>query len=254
MPKPTIFVTNDDGINAKGIAFLVEIMNEIGEVWVVAPDKGQSGMGHAITLTETLHLKNIPDFLTSKNTYSCSGTPVDCVKIGVKEILKKKPDLLVSGINHGSNSAINVVYSGTMSAAIEGGIEGVASIGFSLCDLSTNANFEPCRKWIKKIVLSVLQNGMPRNTVLNVNFPKTELLKGIKICQQAKAFWDETFDKRTNPFGKDYYWLNGNFINSEPDNHNTDEWALANDYISIVPTQFDFTAYDKIKQLKDWNL
>jgi 5'-nucleotidase len=254
MKKPLILVTNDDGIYAKGIAFLVEIMKEIGTVWVVAPDKGQSGMGHAITLSETLHLKNLPGVLTENNSFSCSGTPVDCVKIGIHEVLKQKPDVLVSGVNHGSNAAINVIYSGTMSAAIEGGIEGVPSVGFSLCDLSADADFEPCKAHIKKIVLSVLENGMPENTVLNVNFPKTNNIKGIKICQQAKAFWEEKFEKRTNPFGKDYYWLTGEFVNKEPNNEETDEWALANNYTSVVPMQFDFTAYNKINEIKNWNL
>lgn len=248
-----ILITNDDGIAAPGIKALTEVMHELGEIFIIAPDSAQSGMGHAITINSTLELKHIPGFLGSQNAYSCSGTPVDCVKMGVHEILKFKPNLCVSGINHGSNSSINVIYSGTMSAAVEGGIEGIPSIGFSLCDYSWDANFENIKPYIKKIASEVLEKGLPEGVILNVNFPKTDNIKGIKICRQAKATWEEEFDKRTNPMGKEYYWLTGKFVNHD-NGEDTDEWALANNYISIVPVHFDLTAYHAIQQLHNWNL
>ena len=253
--KPLILVTNDDGISAPGMRALINVMNEIGEVVVVAPDKPQSAMGHAITINNTLYLNKISkegDLITE---YSCSGTPVDCVKMAVNEVLKRKPDLCVSGINHGSNSSINVIYSGTMSAAVEAGIEGIPAIGFSLCDYDWNADFETLNELVKKIALQVLKNGLTEGTVLNVNFPKLkhEEIKGIKICRQAKAMWQEKFEKRTSPFGKEYYWLSGEFINQDK-GEDTDEWALANGFVSIVPVQFDLTAHHSISVLNNWNL
>lgn len=248
-----ILITNDDGIAAPGIKALTEVMHDLGEIYIIAPDSAQSGMGHAITINSTLELKHIPGFLGTENAYSCSGTPVDCVKMGIHEIMKTKPNLCVSGVNHGSNSSINVIYSGTMSAAVEGGIEGIPSIGFSLCDYSWDANFENIKPYIKKIVLEVLEKGLPDGVILNVNFPKTNNIKGIKICRQAKASWEEEFDKRINPIGKEYYWLTGKFVNHD-NGEDTDEWALANDYISIVPVHFDLTAYHAIQQLNSWNL
>lgn len=253
--KPLILVTNDDGIVAPGIKALISVMKTIGDVVVVAPDSPQSAMGHAITINSTLHIDkiNLDDEVLS--AYSCSGTPVDCVKLGVHEILKRKPDICVSGINHGSNSSINVIYSGTMSAAVEAGIEGIPAIGFSLLDYNWNADFEAVKDFVKIITLEVLQNGLPKGVVLNVNFPKRkkEDIQGIKICRQAKASWVEEFDKRTNPQGKEYYWLTGQFIN-EDSGDDTDEWALVNGYVSVVPVQFDLTAHYAINELKTWKL
>ena len=253
--KPLILITNDDSISAPGIRTLIEVMSEIGEVVVVAPDSPQSAMGHAITINNTLYLNKISADDATIAEYSCSGTPVDCVKMAVNEILKQKPDLCVSGINHGSNSSINVIYSGTMSAAVEAGIEGIPAIGFSLLDYNWNADFNQIKPFVKKIAEEVLKNGLPDGTVLNVNFPKlkTEDIKGIKICRQAKAMWQEKFDKRVTPFGKEYYWLTGEFINQDK-GEDTDEWALANDYISIVPVQFDLTAHHAIQTLNTWEL
>ena len=248
-----IIITNDEGIATTGIKALTEVMHELGEIYIIAPDSAQSGMGHAITINSTLELKHIPGFLGTENAYSCTGTPVDCVKMGVHEVMKTRPNLCVSGINHGSNSSINVIYSGTMSAAVEGGIEGIPSIGFSLCNYSWDANFENIKPFIKKIALEVLEKGLPEGVILNVNFPKTDNIKGIKICRQAKAAWEEEFDKRTNPMGKEYYWLTGKFVNHD-NGEDTDEWALANDYISIVPVHFDLTAYHAIQQLNSWDL
>ena len=253
--RPLILVTNDDGITAPGIRTLIEIMNEIGEVVVVAPDSPQSAMGHAITINSTLHCEKITVTDGPQLEFSCSGTPADCVKLAVNELLGRKPDLCVSGINHGSNSSINVIYSGTMSAAMEAGIEGIPAIGFSLLDFNWNADFNPLRSFITQITTEALANGIPKDVVLNVNFPKLseQEIKGIKICRQAKANWVEKFDKRTNPMEREYYWLTGSFVN-EDKGEDTDEWALKEGYISIVPTQFDLTAHHSIQQLNTWNL
>jgi len=257
MPKPLILVTNDDGITAPGLRALIRYMAALGDVVVVAPDSPQSGMGHAITLDNALYSKKMKVDLKdgSKEEYSCSGTPADCVKLGLQVLLKRRPDICVSGINHGSNSSINVIYSGTMSAAIEAGIEGIPAIGFSLCDYSWEADFRPAETAIKKIVKEALDNGIPKGVVLNVNIPKLgkEELKGIKICRQARANWKEKFDHRTNPMGKDYYWLTGEFELLDR-GEDTDEWALANGYVSVVPTQFDLTAHHAIQSLNNWKL
>ena len=254
MKRPLILVTNDDGINAPGIRTLISVIKDIGDVIVVAPDSPQSGMGHAITINSTLHSSRI----TPKNSkiieYSCSGTPADCVKLAINELMPRKPDLCVSGINHGSNSSINVIYSGTMSAAIEAGIEGVPAVGFSLLDYSWNADFSQSKDFIRKITLNALNNGIPKGVVLNVNIPavKKSDIKGVKICRQAKAYWVEEFDKRKNPLGQEYYWLTGKFVNKDQ-GEDTDEWALKNNYISIVPVEFDLTAHHAIQGLNEWD-
>jgi len=254
MKRPLILVTNDDGINAPGIRTLISVVKNIGDVIVVAPDSPQSGMGHAITINSTLHSSRI----TPKNSeiieYSCSGTPADCVKLAINELMPRKPDLCVSGINHGSNSSINVIYSGTMSAAIEAGIEGVPAIGFSLLDYSWNADFSQSKDFIRKITLNALNNGIPKGVVLNVNIPavKKSDIKGVKICRQAMAYWVEEFDKRKNPLGQEYYWLTGKFVNKDQ-GEDTDEWALKNNYISIVPVEFDLTAHHAIQGLNEWD-
>jgi 5'-nucleotidase len=254
--RPLILITNDDGVSAPGIRTLIAVMSEIGEVIVVAPDKPQSAMGHAITINDTLYLNKISKDSDDITEYSCSGTPVDCVKIAVNEILKRKPDLCVSGINHGSNSSINVIYSGTMSAAVEAGIEGIPAIGFSLLDYDWNADFDQVKSFVKSITMEVLTNKLPEGVILNVNFPKLKKkeIKGIKICRQANALWIEKFDKRKTPQGKDYYWLTGEFVNQDK-GEDTDEWALANGYISVVPVQFDLTAHHAIQNLNNrkWN-
>lgn len=251
--KPLILVTNDDGVTAPGIRALIAVMKTIGEVIVVAPDSPQSGMGHAITINSTLHLQKINIDESIDEEYSCSGTPADCVKIAINEILDRKPDLCVSGINHGSNSSINVIYSGTMSAAIEAGIEGIPAIGFSNLNHSWETNFEASKKYAKIIAKNVLVHGLKKGVVLNVNIPDLEdsKIKGVKICRQAKANWKEAFDKRQTPQGKDYYWLSGVFENYD-DGKDTDEWALENGYISVVPVQFDLTAHQCIQELNTW--
>lgn len=254
--RPLILVTNDDGITAPGIRALIKVACKIGRVVVVAPDSPQSAMGHAITINNTLYCDKVTiDAHASHEEYRCSGTPVDCVKLATQEILQKKPDLCISGINHGSNSAINVIYSGTMSAAVEAGIEGIPAIGFSLLNYSMDANFEPALPFIEKIIRQVLRETLPKGIVLNVNIPDIphSEIKGIRIARQANARWKENFDKRKNPMGREYYWLTGDFIN-EDKGQDTDEWALQNHYISVVPTQFDLTAHHFIDDLNSWNL
>jgi 5'-nucleotidase len=253
--KPLILITNDDGVTAPGIKALIDVMLNLGDVVVVAPDSPQSGMGHAITLNSVLHLDNLTQENDDYKTYSCSGTPADCVKIAINEVLDRKPDLCVSGINHGSNSSINVIYSGTMSAAVEAGIEGIPAIGFSLLDHNWNAHFEDSKPYIKQIAQQVLDNKLPEGIVLNVNIPNSDKkeIKGIKVCRQAKANWKEKFDKRRTPQGKDYYWLTGEFENLDK-GKDTDEYALEKHYISIVPVQFDLTAHHFLQQLNTWDL
>lgn len=230
-------------------------MNKLGDVVVVAPDSPQSGMGHAITVNTTLQVRREHVDNGPQTEYSTSGTPADCVKLAKHEILDRTPVLCVSGINHGSNSSINVIYSGTMSAAIEAGIEGIPAIGFSLCDYDWEADFDPVLPFVETIARKVLKHGLPRGVVLNVNFPKTgeEGIKGIKVCRQAKGNWQEDFDKRTNPQGKNYYWLSGKFVTLDH-GEDTDEWALKNGFASLVPVQFDLTAYHCIQDINSWEL
>ena len=251
MKQSLILIVNDDGINAPGIRKLISIMNDFGEVVVVAPDGPQSGKGHAITIESTIRCDKVIIDDGPQIEYSCSGTPVDCVKLAVNKLITRKPNLCVAGINHGSNSSINVIYSGTMSAAVEGALEGIPSIGFSLLDYSHEANFSEGEKYIREITQSVLNNGLPDGVCLNVNIPKSvddKKIKGIKVCRQAKANWVEEFDEREDPKGRKYYWLTGKFVNYDKGD-DTDERALENHYISVVPVQFDVTAYHAISKL-----
>ncbi len=249
-----ILVTNDDGYQARGIKYLTEIALEFGEVVVVAPERGQSGMSHSVSLGVPLYLNKV-ETGNAHQSYFCSGTPADCIKIGIHKVLDRKPDLILSGINHGSNSSVSAIYSGTIGAAREGSLNGVPSIGFSLLDHSPNANFGASAHYARIIIKKALENGMPERSCLNVNIPKIPLedIKGIKTCRQTQGKWVEEFDHRTNPYKKDYYWLTGEFSNFEPHAEDTDEWALQNNYISIVPINLDFTCYDVLGKIKEWN-
>ncbi|WP_114779266.1 5'/3'-nucleotidase SurE [Botryobacter ruber] len=256
MAKPLILVSNDDGITSPGIRTLVEVALKIGEVVVVAPDSPQSGMGHAITIGNTLRLdKSIAFADINVEAYECSGTPADCVKLAKFFVLRdRKPDLVISGINHGSNSSISVLYSGTMSAAIEAAIEGLPAIGFSLCDYGHEADFSHTTEFVEQIIRQALESQLPANTALNVNIPKKseDPIKGIKICRQAHAKWQEEFDERLDPNNRRYFWMTGNFVNFDK-GEDTDEWALVNNYISVVPCQYDLTAHHVIPILNnDW--
>jgi len=250
MSKKTILVTNDDSIVSPGIKALVAAMRPFGRVVVVAPDNPQSGKGHAITIEKPLRLQKV-DVFAGVEAYQCSGTPVDCVKLAVDKVLHAQPDLCVSGINHGSNSSINVLYSGTMSAALEAAIEGITAIGFSLLDYSFNADFTASAHYASYLANLALNEKFEIGTLLNVNFPRLPLtnIKGIRLCRQASAKWEEEFDERIDPRGRKYYWLTGKFVNSD-EAEDTDEWALRNGYVSVVPVQYDLTDYNRFKALK----
>lgn len=241
--EPIILITNDDGITAPGIRNLVEAVKGLGKIVVVAPDKPQSGMGHAITIGQPLRLTKSKAF-DDVEAWQCSGTPVDCVKLAVDKVLHRKPDLCLSGVNHGANHSINVIYSGTMSAAVEAAIESIPSIGFSLLDHSIDADFTASRKFARIIVEKMLSTKMDKHMVLNVNIPNLsdELIKGIKVCRQAYAKYEEDFIERNDPNGRLYYWLTGEFVNFDKGT-DTDVWALENGFVSIVPVQFDLTNY-----------
>ena len=246
--EPVILITNDDGVMAPGIRNLVEAVKDLGKVVVVAPDKPQSGMGHAITIGLPLRMHQL-HLIEGVEVWQTSGTPVDCVKLAVDKVLHRKPDICLSGINHGANHSINVIYSGTMSAAIEASIESIPSIGFSLLNFSMEADFSASRLYARKIVEQVLKmKKVDKHLCLNVNIPNADasLIKGIKVCRQAYAKYDEDFDERKDPHGRSYYWLTGEFKNFDK-GRDTDVWALANNYVSVVPVQFDLTNY-KLKQ------
>jgi 5'-nucleotidase len=252
--KPVILVTNDDGYFAGGLRKLISLMRKFGKVVVVAGEQSMSGMGHAITIKTPLRVKTVtkePDY----EEYICNGTPVDCVKLGEQVVIGGKPDLLVSGINHGSNASINVIYSGTMAAVIEACIDGIPAIGFSLCDYSHNADFSHVDRYVDQVVSKVLEHGLKPGVCLNVNIPPAHAgtMKGIRVCRQANARWVEEFDSRQDPRGVDYHWLTGKFENGDL-SEETDQWALDNQYVSVVPVHFDLTAYEMLDELKKWNL
>lgn len=249
-----ILVTNDDSVSAKGIHSLVKVAAQFGRVVVVAPDKPQSGMGHAITIGHPLRLEKSSLF-GEIEAYSCSGTPVDCVKLAIYELLRCKPDLILSGINHGENTSTNVLYSGTMSAAIEGAMEGIPSIGFSLADYHADADFEATQFFSQQIIKASFDNPFPKNVCLNVNVPKLkkEAIKGIRFTHQAHAFWADSFIKREDQFGKNYYWLTGEFSTIDL-RENTDLHAMRDGFVSVVPTQFDLTAYSQMDDFKKWKI
>jgi len=253
--RPLILVTNDDGISAPGIRHLIEVMNRLGDVVVVAPEGAMSGQGHAITINNTLFLDRVHIDDGPQIEYKTNGTPVDCVKLALDQILDRKPDLLVSGINHGSNSSINVIYSGTMSAAVEGGLEGVPSIGFSLTTYKWDADFTAAKHYVDKIARKVLaqRHQLPEPFILNVNIPYLPLdeIKGIRVGRQAHARWVENYDKRINPHGREYYWLTGEFVNLDNGTDN-DEYFLSQGYVSIVPITVDLTDYPLMRRLKKW--
>ena len=252
--RPLILVTNDDGITSPGIRLLVEVAKKFGNVVVVAPDSPQSAMGHAITISSPIRLNKSHIFDDEHvDAYECSGTPADCVKLAKNFVMKDKvPDLVLSGMNHGSNTSISVLYSGTMSAAIEAAMNGIPAIGFSLCDWDHEAYLDHTSSWIEEIVAKAFSNGIEKGVALNVNFPaySKEKIKGIRVCRQGSARWDEKFDNRKDPMGKPYFWMAGDFVNME-DNDETDEWAVTNNYISIVPCQFDMTAYTAHENMKE---
>lgn len=255
--KPLIFITNDDGVDAKGFNALIDIIKPIGRIIAVAPEKGQSGMSHAITMSTPLYLTKVREE-EGVEIYACSGTPVDCVKIAFDSLMlgKEMPSLILSGINHGSNSAINVLYSGTMAAAIEASFYDIPAIGLSLLDHDPRANFSGALAFIPRIIEKVLAEDKETEKpfCINVNFPnvRAEEIKGIMPCRQNRGYWREEFEKRFDPRGREYYWLTGYFHNIEVGATDTDEYALLNNYISVVPIQVDLTNYFQLEQIKQW--
>ena len=254
MSELLILITNDDGYNSKGIKALINAVKNLGKILIIAPDSPQSGMGHAISVNKPIRCYKT-NFFGSVEAYCCTGTPVDCIKMGLYLLKDKKPDLILSGINHGSNVSTNILYSGTMSAAVEGALSGIPSVGYSLTDYSENADFQYSEKIVQIISKKVIKEGLKKGTCLNVNIPniKENQIKGIKVCRQGRAFWDDTFDHRKDPLGKDYYWLTGSFSSKEQA-IDTDINYLENSYVTIVPTQFDMTCHDSVDELKKWKL
>lgn len=252
--KPLILIANDDGYRARGFYKLIELMRKIGEVVAISTEKPMSGQSHSITNHEPLRVY-LADQDVDYKLYVCTGRPVDCIKIGYRFTDGRMPDLVVSGINHGSNASSNVIYSGTMGAALEACMDGVPAIGFSVDSYSSNASFDHIDYYVDTIARRVLKEGLPKGVCLNVNMPKKsdEPIKDVKICRQAKGRWSQTFEQRVDPFGRDYYWLTGYFI-EEDESVDTDLYAIKNNYIAVVPTMFDMTSYSSMEMLKDWSL
>ncbi|MBE6336037.1 MAG: 5'/3'-nucleotidase SurE [Lentimicrobiaceae bacterium] len=250
--KPLIMIANDDGYRAQGFYKLIKLMRNFGEVIAVSTEKPMSGQSHSITNHEPLRVY-LADEAEDYKLYVCTGRPVDCVKIAYRFTDGRVPDLMVSGINHGSNASVNVIYSGTMGAAIEACMDGIPAIGFSLLDYSSKADFSHVDKYINVLTKKVLEKGLPEGVCLNVNIPKIseEPIKGIRLCRQAKGRWDQYFERRVDPFGRDYYWLTGEFIEEETA-EDTDIYALKNNYVSVVPIMYDMSSYETIDTLKKW--
>ncbi len=253
--RPLILVTNDDGIEAKGMEALIQVAREFGDVVAISTQTPMSGMSHAITIKVPLRVSLVEEEPGFKK-YLTNGTPVDCVKLAFNSLMDRKPDLVLSGINHGSNSSSSILYSGTMGAAMEGAINHIPSIGFSLLSYDSNAEFAVSQLVVREVTGRVLEEGLPVGICLNVNIPEVAdgELKGIKICSQANGFWKEEFQKRQDPMGRDYYWLSGFFHNREADGEGegTDEWALDRQYASVVPINTDFTAYAQMDKIVHW--
>lgn len=251
-----ILVSNDDGVEAKGLKALVEVASRFGKVVVAAPAEAMSGMSHAITIKTPLRAKRLKH-LNSHEIYSCQGTPVDCVKLALNQLLDgRKPDLVLSGINHGSNSSSSVVYSGTMAVAMEGCINEIPSAGFSLLSYDPDADFTAAQDIVGKIISGMIHHGLPGGVCLNVNIPGVpgDQLRGISVCRQAKGMWKEEFVRRVDPHQGEYFWLTGYYLNREEDKEDTDEYVLARNYVSVVPVHVDLTAVHALDEIKKWDL
>lgn len=250
---PIILISNDDGYKAKGIRSLVKMLSGIGKIIVCAPDSGRSGFSCAFSASIPVTV-NREDDIEGAQVWSCSGTPVDCVKLAFEKFFTdEKPDIIISGINHGDNSSVNNHYSGTVGVAKEGCMKGIPSVAFSLCSENSNANFEPLTKYVKQIVEQVLQHSLPNNVCLNVNFPNLSEFKGVKVCRMANGSWVNEIESRVHPFGREYHWLAGHFYNLEPNAEDTDRWALKNGFVAITPTTIDVTDYKFIDNSDKWN-
>jgi 5'-nucleotidase len=250
--KPLILISNDDGYEAKGINELVDMVRDMGDVLVCAPDGARSGMSCAFTATLPLTLtlrKKEPGV----EVWSCSGTPTDCVKMALAELCPRKPDLVLGGINHGDNGSVNTHYSGTMGVVLEGCMKYIPSVAYSLCDHNANADFVPLRPYVRQMTQWVLKNGLQEGVCLNVNFPLLEdgTFQGVRVCRMAKGTWGSEVTKCHHPRGYDYWWMVGHYQNDEPEAEDTDNWALSHGYVAITPTRIDVTAYEAMEKLKE---
>lgn len=249
--KPLILVSNDDGFRAKGINSLVDMMADMGDIIVCAPEEARSGFATAFSATTPLRLNKRAE-REGLTVYSCSGTPVDCVKIALAELCPRRPDLVIGGINHGDNASVNSHYSGTMGVTREGCMKYIPSLAYSLCDHSDDADFEPLRPYIRKITERTLKEGLPKGVCLNVNFPLSKTFRGVKVCRMAHGTWDNEVERRLHPRGYYYFWMTGEYFNDEPEASDTDNWALTHGYVAITPTRIDVTDHATVKALKTW--
>jgi 5'-nucleotidase len=251
--RPLLLISNDDGYQAKGINSLVEMLSDLADMVVCAPENARSGFSCAFSATIPLRLK-----LCAKRPgieiWSCNGTPVDCVKMALAELVPRRPDMVIGGINHGDNASVNAHYSGTMGVTLEGCMKYIPSVAFSLCDHSEDADFEPLRPLIRTITSKVLAEGLPLGVCLNVNFPLVSNYQGVKVCRMAAGTWSGEVTKCRHPRGYDYWWMMGHYQNDEPEAEDTDNWALSHGYVAITPTQIDLTAYQAMEQIKSWQL
>ena len=251
--RPLLLISNDDGYQAKGINCLVDMLSDVGDIIVCAPESARSGFSCAFSAELPLRLR-LRQKREGLEVWSCNGTPVDCVKMALAEIVPRKPDMVIGGINHGDNASVNVHYSGTMGVTLEGCMKYISSVAFSLCDHSADADFEPLRPFVRAITQRVLTEGLPTGVCLNVNFPVAAAFKGVRICRMAKGTWGNEVVKCSHPRDYDYWWMVGSYTNDEPEAEDTDNWALRHGYVAITPTQTDVTAYQAMERLKEWDL
>lgn len=251
--KPLILISNDDGVKAKGLSELINALSGLGEIVVMAPDGPRSGASCAITSEYPIKYREVKKD-SDLTIYQCNGTPVDCVKLALFELLPRCPDLVIGGINHGDNSSVNVHYSGTMGVVIEGCLKGISSIGFSLCNHDADADFNNLLPYVRQIVLETLRNGLPKGICLNVNMPSQNKIRGTRICRQTKGDWSNEWKRCHHPRGGSYFWLTGAYTNQEKESQDTDQWALSNGYLAITPIQVDMTAYAFMEELNKWNV
>lgn len=250
--KPLILISNDDGYHSGGLRYLCEFLSDMADILVVAPEAARSGFACAFSATTPLYLKRRKD-IAGAEVWSCTGTPVDCVKVALDQLMADRwPDLIIGGINHGDNSTVNTHYSGTMGVAMEGCLKYIPSIAFSSCDYNPDANLSYLRRYVRKIVARVLEEGLPKGVCLNVNFPKVTNFSGLKVCRMGYGSWINEVVKERHPHGYDYYWMTGKYRNDEPDATDNDRWALANGYVCVTPTQMDVTSYKTLEQMKGW--
>lgn len=249
--RPLILITNDDSIDAPGIHHLVECVRGFGDVYVVAPAHPHSGQSSALTVGAPLRIRERPAPGEGVRCFTVDGTPVDCVKLGLHAIVPRKPDLLLSGINHGSNSGTAITYSGTMGAVLEGCMEGITSVGFSLLHHSMKADFSLSTEYVKEIVGKVLEHKLPDWVCLNVNIPAKVEPVGVRVCRAARGHWSEEYRRYLDPSGNPFYWLTGRFVNGEPDAPDTDEYWLNRRYISVVPVTPDQSCVSEIKHMAE---